>query len=180
MLLVLCLCKICTIVWDACLEAAGIELCRWWGSIDLDRERNTRVRNVQLLSINVVKQNTWFSGTLVKTTWKEYREMDYRSWLCFINHGKEKYRSFQKETETVIRGWGRSNRHFTSKCPKFCMMMMMALLLIIIIIIIIIIMADQLECKLMLIWLVGSTAVVVPSQRILKASVWPLLNVKWK
>jgi hypothetical protein len=41
---------------------------------------------------------------LVKTTWKEHREMDYRSWNYIINHWKEKYRLFQKEMETVIRG----------------------------------------------------------------------------
>jgi len=56
MLLVLYLCKICTIVWYARLEAAGIELCRWWGFIELDREGHTRIRNAQLFSLNVEKQ----------------------------------------------------------------------------------------------------------------------------
>ena len=48
---------------------------------------------------------------------------------------------------------------------------MMIIIVLLIIIIIIIIMADQLECEVIMSCLVGLTAVVVPLQRILKASV---------
>jgi len=53
---VFCLCTVCDSVWDACLEAAGIELYLSWNFIELAREGNTRVRNGKLLSLNVVKQ----------------------------------------------------------------------------------------------------------------------------
>jgi hypothetical protein len=86
------------------VEAAGIELYRCWGFIDLDRGGKTGVRNGQLLSLNVVKQRNVVVGNISESHVEKQGEMDYRSWHCIINHGKEKYRSFQKERETVIRG----------------------------------------------------------------------------
>jgi uncharacterized integral membrane protein len=51
------------------------------------------------------------------------------------------------------------------------MVMMMMVVLLLLIIIIIIIMSNKLECEVILGYLVGLTAVVVPLQHILKSSV---------
>jgi hypothetical protein len=102
MLRVLCLCKICDSVWDACLEAAGIELCHCKGFIELDREGNTRIGNGQLLSLNVVKQR----HVIVRNTGENHVERIQGNGLTeFALY----YRPREREIQVVPERDGNSN-----------------------------------------------------------------------